>query len=387
MRWLLTFVPFTYVLLSLSSAPAQVLVDQRRLPPAFKDHAELPGEKQLHCEVIPMKPTLNFGFRFQTGYFARVPMNQYAGDGHTWGIVTKVTPATGNAKPFYLASRINLPKIPKTNIHFELGGGYMVGEGRYKVEFLLFDEQGRVCRKTWQMAAQLTRADRAVRLSIPKNTVTDYSLHGLPPAAIQTDDAKAIRLTVLLHVAPISMRRTTMRSSDRMTLLSSLSTLLEHVPTRSVRFVAFNLEQQKEIFHSEQFARSSIDEVAKSIDELELGLVDIKVLQNRRGPVELLSEMLEHEAAAGDPSEVVLFLGPGTRFFDKLPQASLEPATAASARFMFFQLHPLFRGGNPPPANFPDSISQTISRLKGKTVHIRTPGDLARAMRQLEGKN
>ena len=157
--------------------------------------------------------------------------------------------------------------------------------------------------------------------------------------------------------------------------------------TRSVRFVAFNLEQQKEIFHREQFARSSIDEVAKSIDELELGLVDVKVLQNRRGHVELLTEMLEHETTAADPSEVVLFLGPGTRYFDKLPLSSLESTSASATRYVFFQLHPVFRGGPPPPSNFPDSISQTISRLKGKTVHIRTPGDFAKAMRQLEGRN
>ena len=377
-----------HIWLVLATAPAfaQVLVDAGKLPKSFKDFSGHAGETRLNCEVIPMRPSLNYGFRFQTGYFVRIPMQQYLGDGHTWGIVMKVTPEIANATPAYLVSRVNLPKIPKTNIHFEMGGAYLVGLGRYKVEWMLFDEQARVCRKTWQIQAQLTRAERAVKVSMPANTMTDFSLRGLAPAAIQTDDAKAVRLTVLMHVAPISMRRTTMRSSDRMMLLGSLSTLLEHVPTRSVRFVAFNLEQQKEIFHSDKFTRSAIDEVAKSINELELGLVDIKVLQNRRGHVALLSKILEHEVAARDPSEVVLFLGPGTRYFDKLPSSSIEP-TARSPRFLFFQLHPLFRGGPPLEAGFPDSISQTIARLKGKTVHIRTPGDFAKAIRQLEARN
>ena len=127
--------------------------------------------------------------------------------------------------------------------------------------------------------------------------------------------------------------------------------------------------------------------MAKSINELELGLVDIKVLQNRKGHVDLLTEILEHEISAHDPSEVVLFLGPGTRYFDKLPTSSLEPAAKTPPRFMFFQLHPVFRGGPSPEAGFPDSISQTIARLKGKVVHIRTPGDFAKAIRQLESRN
>ena len=375
------------MLIALGPAPAQVLMDPARLPKGLKDFSEQPGEKHLSCEVIPMRPSLNYGFRFQTGYFARIPMQQYVGDGHTWGIIMKVTPEGAGASPAYLASRVNLPKIPKTTVNFEMGGAYIVGAGRYKVDWLLFDDQARVCRKSWHIQARLTRDERAVKLAIPNHTVSDLSLRGLPPAAIQTDDTRAVRLTVLMNVAPISMRRTTMRSSDRMMLLSSLSTLLEHVPTRSVRLVAFSLEQQKEIFHSDKFARASIDEVAKSINELELGLVDIKVLQNRRGHMELLTEMLEHEISADDPSEVVVFLGPATRYFDKLPPSSLDSAAVTASRFMFFQMHPPFRGGPPPDANFPDSISQTIARLKGKTLHIRTPGDFAKAIRQLETRN
>ena len=375
------------LLITLAPAAAQVLMDPARLPKSLRELSEQPGDQRLKCEVIPMRPSLNYGFRFQTGYFARIPMQQYEGGGHTWGIVMKVTPDDANATPAYLVSRVNLPKIPKTTVNFEMGGAFIVGAGRYRVEWLLFDDHSRVCRKSWKVHAQLTRGERGVNLSIPNGTVTDLSLRGVPQFAIQTDDAKAIRLTVLLNVAPISMRRVTMRSSDRMMLVGSLATLLERVPTRSVRVIAFSLEQQKEIFHSDKFARSSIDDVSKSINELELGLVDIKVLQNQRGHVDLLTEILEHEVSGDQPSEVVLFLGPGTRYFDKLPPASLEPAASAPTRFVFFQLHPLFRGGPPPQSNFPDSISQTIARLKGKTLHIRTPADFARAIRQLESRN
>jgi hypothetical protein len=372
--------------MALVAAHGQVLVDSAKLPKGFTEFSDRQEETRLSCEVIPMRPSLNYGFRFQAGYIVRIPMQQYLGDGHTWGIVIRVTPEAADAKPVYLVSRVNLPKIPKTNVNFEMGGGYIVGAGKYKVEWMLFDDQSRVCRKSWQIRAQLSRAERAVQMAMPANTVTDLSLRGLPRATIQTDDAKAIRLTVLMHVAPISMRRTTMRSSDRMMLLGSLSTLLEHVPTSSVRLIAFSLEQQKEVYRSERFTRARIDGVANAINQLELGLVDIKVLQNRRGHVELLTEILEHEINAPHPSEVVLFLGPGTRYFDKLPPSSLEPAAKSASRFLFFQLHSQFRGGPPPEAGFPDSIGQIVSRLKGKILHIRTPADFAKGIHQLEAR-
>jgi hypothetical protein len=85
-------------------------------------------------------------------------------------------------------------------------------------------------------------------------------------------------------------------------------------------------------------------------------------------------------------------------------------------QFLFFQLAPVMRGGflgrgpfigppggrgggggrgglapmNPggppqmPEASLPDSIHYTVSKLGGKTIIIRTPGDLAKAIDRLQ---
>src|SRR5262245_27069168 len=99
-------------------APSQTLLDPNRISPGLKKLLENREEKQsLKCEVRPIQPALNFGFSFQSGFVARVPLSQYLGSGHGWAILMKVTPQGGDRLPAYLATRIGLPDIPETKLH------------------------------------------------------------------------------------------------------------------------------------------------------------------------------------------------------------------------------------------------------------------------------
>src|SRR5882757_7163131 len=116
------------------------------------------GEQALRCEISPTKPTLNFSFRYQSGYVVSIPMSQYLGSGHGWTMLTRVTPEGGDRKPVYLLSRIPLPRIPKTNVAVNMGGAYLLGEGVYNVRWMMVDDTGRVCRKSWRTDVHLSRA-------------------------------------------------------------------------------------------------------------------------------------------------------------------------------------------------------------------------------------
>ena len=90
-----------------------------------------------------------------------------------------------------------------------------------------------------------------------------------------------------MHAAPMFPRRTRMRPNDTITLLGSLSSLLERVPARPVRLVVFNLDQHKELYRKEDFTLDSLDQVSSSINSMELDLVDVETLQNRQGHVKI----------------------------------------------------------------------------------------------------
>jgi hypothetical protein len=365
----------TLVLLA-AAAKGQVLLDPARLPAGLLDFERKTDDKPLRCEVRPLRPTLDFSFRFQAGYMVRVPMNQFTGKGHIWGVVARVTPEGG--APVYFGNRTLLPEVPKTAVEWELGGGYLLGEGRYRVAWRLADETGRVCRGEWKVEARRSHADRHVRMSLPPGTVTP--LYARAPGD-HHDDALPLRLTVMLDAAPISPRRTRLSARDNMMLLGTLSALLDRLPTRSVRLVAFNLDQQKELYRHDGFTRDGLPELARTVESLQLGMVDYHVLQNRRGHVELLADLMNRELAEPEPSDVILFLGPLARSGERFPGEMLERSAGARARFFYLQYRPPFLRMQ---STLPDLIHSMVSRLKGKVVVMTSPGDFERGIQEIE---
>ncbi|HLG99890.1 MAG TPA: hypothetical protein VKX49_26510 [Bryobacteraceae bacterium] len=341
------------------------------------------GERQLKCEVTPIPPQLNFSFRFQTGYIFRLPMRQFSGSGHLWGVVSRVTPANGQP-PYFLGEQRRLPPIPaKTKVTAELGGAFWVGEGDYKVEWVLFDEQGRVCRKQWKIAAKLTGSEHAITPGVAPYTVAQVSFRRWSAQDASAADAAPLhRLTVFLHAAPLYPRSTRLRAQDRLTLLGSLASLLESVPAQTVRLVIFNLDQQKELYRTDAFTPETFDQAAQSLTTLQLQLVDYSVLKNRRGHIDLLENLLKQELRAPDPPDAAIVIGPATRYFDKVPQADFEQPSGNSPLFFYLAYKPYMRQRAEPP----DSIQQALKRVHGKKLDIRTPDDFARAIKQVEAQ-
>jgi hypothetical protein len=113
---------------------------------------------------------------------------------------------------------------------------------------------------------------------------------------------------------------------------------------------------------------------------VELGAVDFQTLQNRRGHVDLIADLVNREIGAQPPSDVVIFLGPGARHFDRVPQSILERPSGHGPQFFYFQIAPVVRQTAQPA----DTIKNAIARLGGKTILIHTPGEFAKAIDRLE---
>jgi hypothetical protein len=367
------------LLIAASSLPGQTIVDPVKLRfvlPRFE--AEDTG---LHCEVTPLKPVLNYGFRFQAGYLVRVPMSQFFGTRHGWTMLTRITPVHGDRQPVYLASSSALPDIPKTKVELSFGGGYLLGEGAYDVRWMLLDDAGRACRKTWHVDVHRNHAEAKVRVAMPPETVWELSLRGSRGMPRDTDDAAPLRLTIFLHTAPFSPRHTRMRPNDMMTLISTVSSLLERVQARNVRLVLFNLDQQKELYRKEDFLLQDMAQVFQAMANIELGRVDVHTLQKRHGSVDLMADLVNREVQAEPRSDVVLFLGPIAGQFGRMPTNILEKPAGRTPLFYYFQIAPyLFRQTSLPT----DTIRSTVGKLGGKTILIHTPGEFAKAIERLE---
>jgi hypothetical protein len=425
------------LLLLTAPASAQFALDPGQLARVRRNFEPRPGDAPLRCDVTPLAPALNFAFRFQAGYTFHVPESQYPGATRGWSVLTAITPEDTAGEATYFLARTPLSSASRVDANFDIGGLYFLGVGRYSVESTLRDDRNRVCRKQWQIVVQPSHANRAVRSALPPDAVRQFSALNLPDIQ-HPDRAPPMRLSILLNAAAFSARRTVLRPYDRTVLLGALTALIEHLPTTSVRVTVFSLEQQREVFRSDRFAPPDLYKMADAIAALQLATVDVHVLQKPRGHVDFLAGLIGRELNSPDPADTVIFLGPTSRYGDRIAKESLPAPAGAGPRFFYVRYEsprrpplpasfedastdlgsasspsplpsaprPTFpqgsggggRGGGgrssrgslspgpPPMEGQADIITAAVTRLKGKTLTIHSPVELARAIRKIERK-
>lgn len=369
---------FALMLAVCSAAFGQSIMDPSRVPKEWLDFERRSDEQKLDCQVSPVRARMNYSFRFQTGYVARVPGKQYVGKGHWIASFFRVTPEHEEREPVYFASTVRLPEVPDNDSTLEMGGGWVVGEGRYKVDWLMTDDSGRVCIKNWKVHAKLGRKERGVEPGMAPGVVDEISIRKWTRGSSGANDDGGRKVTILMNANPVMPRRTRIGSYDRGLLLSSLAAAIERLPLRSVRLIVFSLDKQREIYNNDDFQPTDFSAVSRALERLELGVVEYEVLKNRRGHIDLLSDLVSDAVNSGD-SDAVLFLGPKPWQFDKVKREEL-PVTAASkpAPVFYIQFRPFIFG-----ATYPDTIMNAVKRMDGKTFEVYSPGDFAEAIRDI----
>jgi hypothetical protein len=394
---------FAILLLALCPALlAQSLADPGHLD-AIREAFDFPqAAPSLECQFTPVRPALDFSFRFRTGYVMHTPLGQFHGKGRGWTVLLQVKPEAG--EPTFLVHTFHLPDVPDTRLLSEAAGGFLVGEGKYRVQAVVDDDQHRGCRAQWNIEAKLDSAERKLTQAMPTGSVAEITS---PPSSLPAAVPKLGRLTILLHAAPLSPRQSKLQARDVSMLVGSLSTLMKQLPARSMRLVVFNLEQQSVLLSKDGFTSADIDAVTKAANEIQLSMVDYKTLQNAGGSVGLLATLIRAELQASEPSDEVVFLGPLSRTRKPVAKDDFEKSPRGAPRIYYVQYLPLTRtpGGRlgsanaipagmgraasfspiPPIPDFTasDSIEQAVGRLKGDTIMVRTPADFANAIRRM----
>jgi hypothetical protein len=331
-------------------------------------------QNSLKCDVRPWAPFLDFSFRYQTGLALTVSLGQFA-LGEEPVTYLRVTPQGGS--PVILRAALELPSVlhdqsvtvePEDlrRIHFTTSGAFNIGEGRYSVEFLLRNRQGRSCYKRWNVKTG-KYSDKSVRVALSPRSV-------VPVAAESWDgrlDANGVRLSVLLDAAPIHRYAAQLYAWDRALLLQALASLLKQLPCQSVQLVAFNFEQQREVFRQEKFDSEGFARLDTALQHLELASLPYQALLSGNESKFLL-RLAQEQTSAKDPSDAVVFLGPlGT--VDENPVMQLREG--GSPRFFYFEFHGV-------GTHFPDSIEHLTKELHGSVFHISSPSDLSSAIQK-----
>jgi hypothetical protein len=388
------------ILLCAGTISAQKVAEPEKIADLVKLLEPQPIEQPLQCKAKIVKPTLDFAFRFEAGYSFQMPLNQYSGPDHSWTVLTEVTPQEVNGSPVYFLDTGVLGELVlQMGSNVGAAGGYRLGEGRYNVRWLLLDDLGRICRKRWRI--EVGRKGKFVAMA--PHTVSGLS-SSEASAQAYTGPGTPMRITVLLDAAPLQVQPESpsgLRGRERAMLFDGLLGLMERLPTSSVRLIVFNLEQQQEVLRREDFTVTELDDVARALKDLELGSVQLGVLEKPKGHIDLITSLLNAEIRSPSPSDAVVLLGPQERYFDKVPDGALDTPRGNKPRFFSVQFVPPprwvnaivpvetangYKGGGITPItidNF-DTITKVVKKLNGKAVQVLTPDQFENAIKDIE---
>jgi len=412
------------VLVSLAwLAPAQTEATGVEAAAAAPSLQPRDGEEPLRCYVQEIKPKLNFGLRFQTGFLVEIPLVQYSGSGHSWKLVLGVTPEE-SGQPVYLTDHLELPPILRQEFTGQTTGAFVVGEGRYRVQLAVSDDENRVCRKDWRIEAARSREERSVRIAIPPHTVGDLSF--VESAAVAPHTESPRRVTVLLNSSrpyqvsfyprPLVTDRGVMLTpltplagdfivDFRSALTGILAAVIEKLAGWSVRLVVFDLDLQRETLFQNDFKLDQIDKASHATNDPNRWAIDYHALQNQTGRWGLLNGLLQREIQSPVRSSLILVAGARNGSTEKAPADFRQVSMPADQRVAYLQYNP-FRdpvytgipaemarrapaaGADDPwdpvqgtlGSNRPDLIDLLVRRLKGKTFRLFSPVDFAKAM-------
>jgi hypothetical protein len=332
-----------------------------------------------------MSPFLDFAFRFELGYVIRCPLRDFDGKPGKIASVLRVTPEGG--RPVLFAQNYHIPGIPpdlakttdirKVNAEISASGVIALGEGKYVVELVLMDNNERALRKRWKATAVRKRDEKKVQITAQPFTATAVSARfwsgGTAPSG------SGIRLTILLDAAPMNPRSLKLRAWDRAFLLDSVSSVLREIPSDSVRVVAFNLDQQEEIFRDNNFDRSGLAQLSHALRKVELGSISYHKLSQPQGWSEMLTRLSKDELEAEEPADAVIFLGPAARLSEKIPKETLTLPKGKKTRFYYLEYFPAWRRGY----EMPDAIHHFTDQCDGTVLKIHSPGEFATAIHKL----
>jgi hypothetical protein len=354
---------------------AQVVLSPSEVPIVNQIIDSRAKENSLKCDVRTWPPFLDFNFRLQAGMALSVSLGEFALGEQPIAYV-RVIPRGGS--PVIFRAPLELPSVPPNmrgavepkdlrKIQFTTSGALNIGEGRYSVEFLLLNQEGRSCYKRWNLKTG-TYSDKAVPLALSPGSVEPL----VPDSWDGKLDANGVRLSVLLDAAPIHQYAAQLYAWDRALLLQALASLLKQLPCQSVQLVAFNLEEQREVFRQEKFDAEGFAKLATALKQLELATVPYQALV-RGSESKFLLRLAEEQTSAKDPSDAVVFLGP-LMSVDQEPLMQLRQPE--SPRFFYLEFHGV-------GTHFPDSIEHLTKELHGSVFRISSANDLAAAIQRM----
>jgi hypothetical protein len=332
---------------------------------------------RLNCRVSPVQPRFTFDTRLYTGYRGDVSLSELTSpDPNSIASVFRVTPLKPAGPPEYFFEKWDVPQIDINrpdfkDLAFALDGGVFVGNGRFRVDWVLVDQRERTCAKSWEVSANSGGTDPL----LPPGAVAEVFLDNWPGLTAKADDR---RVTILLHATPTFRRRVTAKLNgyDRMILLGSLRTILDRSSFSHARVIVFDLERRRVLFEDEEFTPNEFSRLNATLAKADYATIPFQTLASGPSEREFLLSLIGRSTSTPRTPDAIFFVGPA-RYNGAEKRTVQELDWSKQPPLSYFAISPYALGPD-------DAIRALVKDSRGRNFTIHRPEDMAKAIGKFE---
>jgi hypothetical protein len=324
---------------------------------------------------------LGFDLRFHSGYRATFRVKSLAAAGGWLHTVIRVTPAAPGSKTVVLRQRFTIPDVPlDAKGEVTLSGGFDLGPGRYRVDWMIRDANERVCSSRWDLEAKPARGEGDLPFTLEPNSISSGEQDAADyESQTWRDQTHPLYVKILLNLSPPKAGGS-LSTANAGALLSMLSGIAREPNIGRISLVAFNLRGQKVVYQQEAADKIDFSALTSALLSPTASTIDYRLLQDRLSETHFVTKLLTDQLGAGTQSpDAIIIVGPKVTLDRKVPLESLKAGGAAMCPIFYLNYNP-----NPADEPWADTIGSALKAYKqAMSYNIQLPHDLGVAMKKM----
>lgn len=378
------------VLLNLSAAspltPQSLFDGEPGQPPRIQssDRAILAASgnrNDIACRVEPLTPHLDFELKYQAGYLVHIPAEAVPPSGDRFRVLFRIRPLEApQAEPVYFRQSFAVPPLEETADGVAVfPGRYVLGPGQYAIDWLMRNQQGRVCSAHWRARAAPPSQTGEIAIAPTANLIAPFrpTVFADEPPVVRGDAASLLHVSVLVNLAPLDRARFRISEYELESIVAMLRSLHREPRLGLFSLTAFSAHDRQVVYSAQRSSRLDFAALGEAIESMSTGIVSLADLADPESEPRFLARVLnEALGPRPDPPDAVIVLGPKIDRETRVPEESLD----------FGRPPPLFQFVlDRNPHSYPwDGSFETALKQHGLTVYnITRPQEYSRSLEDL----
>ncbi|MEZ5356072.1 MAG: hypothetical protein R2762_25845 [Bryobacteraceae bacterium] len=338
------------------------------------------SRKDFDCKIRRWSPSLGFDLRYHSFWVAELKPKELPERGGRYRLVVRARPEAGGDATHLTDSLRAPPRAQAKGKTVALSGGFVLGPGKYRVDWLLRDPAGGYCTSHWDVTV---KADDNVRLAIEPNTVAPPWGTASRPAV--APGARQFHVKILANFSNTRQGRATLDRRDSSAVAAIVRAIAREPRFGTFSTVAFNMQEERVLYEAANAPRIDFRALGQAMATMRLGVVDFKKLADRNSATRFLTGLLTRHLSP-PPSEAtkpdcVIIVGPKFFLDRSVPKEAMAALEGSRAPVFYLNYVPRVRS-----MPWRDAVGAAVKTYGGYEFRITTPQELGKALEDILSK-